>query len=330
MNRAIVIGVSMLIGLALPAFDALGSSQAQTVRIEEPDYGKLYLPSEKKLYEDLFKVARGQGVLFIETTPPGAELRVEGKPAGRSPLMLENVASGFRRVEFVHPDARRAEGYVFIAPDEVSRLAVALPAAPTEGSLTVLADTPGAKVALDGEEMGVTPDTFRGLPVGVYAIRVSYDDFSWSGRVAVTAGETSVVKAVLGARDFVVAPEPKPEPPATPKPVPPPAPVTPPAPVAELEPEPPAAPPEPVAAPEPPKVEKPTTEATVEVDGRQIPAREFCGRYTGILMRYDEERATMDEIFAKCMDRAEKEHELFLWCAVRAKTRQDVLDCTTL
>jgi hypothetical protein len=107
-----------------------------------------------------------EGVLVVSTTPPGAQVTLDGRPVpGTTPLVVEGVRlSGAHRIEAMAPAHRAAVLEIDGEPGRLARsVHLALPSA--LGSFTVESDPPGAELRVDGKVLGRTPFTVSGVRV---------------------------------------------------------------------------------------------------------------------------------------------------------------------
>jgi hypothetical protein len=66
------------------------------------------------------------------------------------------------------------------------------------GGLEIDSDPDGARVFVDGEEVGVTPIQLKDLPVGSRVVRVEADGYAtWTTAARVVANRRARVSAVL-------------------------------------------------------------------------------------------------------------------------------------
>jgi hypothetical protein len=119
--------------------------------------------------------------LTVESPRPGAEVFVDGRRAGLTPLKLD-ARSGAHSIRIVSPDGREPA-------------AAAHPAASTT-QLEITSDPAGARVTVDGTPRGVTPLTIATDP-GRHAVVISNGTTSASRVVTVAAGSTATVMASL-------------------------------------------------------------------------------------------------------------------------------------
>ncbi len=130
-------------------------------------------------------VAAGPLVL-VESDIAGAEVIVDGKRAGSTPVMLP-LNAGMRSIHLVPTEAAAAAAAA--APANA-----ALPAG--QGQLEVTSDPAGARVSIDGTRRGVTPLTLP-IPSGQHSVVVSDGTTTASRTVTVSAGTTSTVMAAM-------------------------------------------------------------------------------------------------------------------------------------
>jgi len=136
-------------------------------------------------------------VLEVSSEPGAAEVRLDGRFVGLSPVRLEGVAVGEHLVEVVCggyvPGAERRR---LVAPAD--RVAIRLEKQAV-GGLQIASVPDGAEVLLDGQSRGNTPLELAGLAPGTYRLVMhkAGRDF-WSEQVTVRAGETTRVSAELG------------------------------------------------------------------------------------------------------------------------------------
>lgn len=131
------------------------------------------------------------GRLLVRSNPSGAEVFVNGERRGVTPLAVRDLALGGYAVRIARAgytaaeqrvtlDARRPSRAVEVT---LARPAAAAPATPpavaptTPGSLVVESRPSGARVVLDGREIGRTPLTLPGVAPGPHAIRIELQGY---------------------------------------------------------------------------------------------------------------------------------------------------------
>jgi hypothetical protein len=117
--------------------------------------------------------------IVVTSMPSGAEIEVDGRPVGRTPVRLESVRADRPVVVVLRLDGHRiVERTVAPPAGAATLLEVALE--PAFGRLSVDAE-PWADVWVDGESWGPTPIFNRRLPAGRRALRLVHPP---SGRTA--------------------------------------------------------------------------------------------------------------------------------------------------
>jgi hypothetical protein len=145
------------------------------------------------------------GRLLVRSTPSGAQVRVDGRVRGKTPLVLRDMPLRVMRVSIEHsgfqPDLRRVA--LSAAQPTVTVDAKLTPNAPptpeaTTGSLLVESRPSGATVFVDGREIGATPLSLPGLSPGTRRIRLELAGFTpWVTTAEVQAGTRTRVAASL-------------------------------------------------------------------------------------------------------------------------------------
>ena len=145
------------------------------------------------------------GRLLVRSTPSGAQVRVDGRVRGKTPLVLRDMPLRVMRVSIEHsgfqPDLRRVA--LSAAQPTVTVEAKLTPNAPatpeaTTGSLLIESRPSGATIFVDGREIGATPLSLPGLSPGTRRIRLELAGFTpWVTTAEVQAGTRTRVAASL-------------------------------------------------------------------------------------------------------------------------------------
>jgi TonB family protein len=168
-----------------------------------------------------------EGVLRVESSPPGATIFVGNQRKGMTPADIElPLASHEVRLELA--------GYtpstdVVMLTTEIPRTQLKVTMTvepPTFGAADVVSKPSGAMVKIDGTSVGVTPLRGHKLKPGSHRIELSSEGFlPWSRSVRVSENRTARVDATLAAIPKPTTPQPVRSPVAsTPTPAPPPTP----------------------------------------------------------------------------------------------------------
>ncbi len=116
------------------------------------------------------------GDVRVETTPPGAEVRIDGKVAGKSPLTVRGLAvRGTHRVEASRDGYGVARADVSVAANTVTTSALVLEMG--TASMLVTTEPGGGEIRVDGTARGTAPVT-ASLPLGRHVFRAARDGYN--------------------------------------------------------------------------------------------------------------------------------------------------------
>lgn len=176
----------------------------------------------------LFEEVRAgiKGKLVVKAEPAGSTVLVDGKELGKTPL-TQDMAVGSYNLEVRSADGMSSlTRVVVISVDKESEVKGKLEFVGCK--LTVASQPEGAKVLVDGKEIGVTPLKDANIPAGEHEIRVEKEGFE--PHVAkITAKKGGSAPLALTLKSLTAAPDPAttPDPPkADPTPTPAPTPET--------------------------------------------------------------------------------------------------------
>ena len=294
-------------------------------------------PTEGKARLQKAKPLKEKAYLYIEVTPPEAQIKVDGALKGTGSALVGEGKSRLRLVSISAPGYARIDGFAELTERQVVKIRATLHRA---AALTVLTDPHGAEVTFDGEPAGHTPTTLRELEPGPHRVSLSMGGWTWSNDVDVDPNGTSLVNQSI-PKDAVEQARRNPPPPVVAAPAPPPAPAPAPPPVnrqpSTVNPPPVKAPPPPpppvvVAVPPPAVVAPPPTPvpapAPAAAPGQQ---RADCGAVCGRYANAVSESATFRDIIRdQCRARCDKGDVPFSVCAWKAKTMEDVTACAEM
>lgn len=163
-----------------------------------------YLPREEEVFveegtEVSWTLEPSFGRVAVRTEPPGIEIRIDGRDAGRTPLDPE-LEPGEHLFEVDDPCWLASRRSVTVVKGKSEQ--VALSASPREGAIDVSAVDPTgnavrADVYVDGAKVGETPDVIK---VSVCAERVRVESAEhgvWEGALSVPERQTVEVAAAL-------------------------------------------------------------------------------------------------------------------------------------
>ena len=173
--------------------------------------------------------AAAAGWLLVRTEPPGAMVTIDGVDRGRTPLALSDMPFDTYRVEVSREGFRSQSAALTLSPAAtVASIAIELPpgadpppapaadtgAAPPPapaadapadppravavGAVRVESRPPGARVVIDGREVGTTPTVVFDVAAGVRSLRIELDGYQpWVASVDVPASDQVRVGASL-------------------------------------------------------------------------------------------------------------------------------------
>ncbi len=288
----------------------------------------LVAPSEARARAKRSPALGETAFLFVVTEPGSARIMVDGVQAGDGQAFLKVRGPRWKVVRVEAPGFEPVEGGVEVREREVVKLRV--PLAPVGGRLTVVTDTPGAQVLLDGRVVGATPLTVQRVAEGVHRLVLRAGSWEWSGDIEVRPGETRLIEMTVQAATPAALPTPprtaaestpaaETAPPVAPAPPPVPSGATPsPAPSG----------PEPGPASLPPAGESPapSTQAASPSPGRPdcvAVCKRFIQAVTG-------SESIREPIFNRCRERCQSGDLQFAVCAWKAKDMNDVSVCMSL
>jgi len=145
------------------------------------------------------------GKLLVKSTPPGAQVRVDGRVRGKTPLILRDLPLKVVRVTVEHGGFHAEEQRVALTAAKPTvtvdaKLTPLAPPAPvaTTGSLLIESRPTGARVFLDGQDLGTTPVSVPEVAPGAHRVRLEMAGFSpWVTMAEIKAGVRSRVAASL-------------------------------------------------------------------------------------------------------------------------------------
>jgi hypothetical protein len=139
-------------------------------------------------------VAPDTASLSIQTTPPGAQVTIDGQAIGATPATM-SLPPGTYRVLLTATNGQQRQVEITLRSGESvvhqSEWASPVPTAlPTTGALHVQTEPPGQTVFVDGTRRGVSPLTVSDLTPGDHVVLVTSGTGTLRRPVQITAGET--------------------------------------------------------------------------------------------------------------------------------------------
>jgi hypothetical protein len=148
--------------------------------------------------------------LKLESDPVGAEVSLDGRHLGRTPLELQDLPPGQRSLSLSLAGHAAWSGSLELAPGVTLQRAIRLE--PLPSTLAVTTTVPDARVLLDGQVRGQAPLTITGLKSASYELRIeTLGQRDWVAYLWLAPGETRQVAVDLSPPKLT---ERVPEPPA--------------------------------------------------------------------------------------------------------------------
>jgi tetratricopeptide (TPR) repeat protein len=130
------------------------------------------------------------GVVTLSSVPSDAQVFIDGKQIGITPLKTDRLSVGSHQVRFTKEKFMDKTITVLVERGQEKDVSIRLSA--QKGSLAISSDPFGVDVYLNGEFKGNTPLFVYGLPIGEYSIRLTKTAFDdWNGKVVVKENEVS-------------------------------------------------------------------------------------------------------------------------------------------
>lgn len=130
------------------------------------------------------------------TGPPGGHVFLDGTDRGALPIRLPAPSPGAHTWRVEAPKFEPAEGKIEVEAGKNYLVEAQLPS--SAGVFVVESTPPGARVQLDGEDVGVTPLRLTGVPLGKHGVLLSMEGRSLVAKsVDTTDGSRGEVKATL-------------------------------------------------------------------------------------------------------------------------------------
>ena len=140
------------------------------------------------------------GTVTVQSNPSGAQLDIDGRPAGVTPATL-TLPEGTHTIVLRGAGAPRTTSIAVSAGAQISQYIELAKSAPTTGGLQVRTEPPGALVSVDHVSQGTSPATISGLAPGDHTVVVSADGASVEQTVTVEPGVLASLVVPLAARD---------------------------------------------------------------------------------------------------------------------------------
>ncbi|MCP4412824.1 MAG: PEGA domain-containing protein, partial [Gammaproteobacteria bacterium] len=136
------------------------------------------------------------GSISINSNPSGAIIHIDGKKSGKTPETITDLSPGIHSVRIIMDGYEDWSESVDIKGDKENTLSANL--LEITGSININSNPPEATLYLDGEKIGITPDTLKSVAVGTHEVEVKMDGFAeWKKIVTVKKGKEFTLNATL-------------------------------------------------------------------------------------------------------------------------------------
>ncbi len=180
------------------------SAGTHRVDVKSPAYGEWsgnVKLSDGRITPVTVSLRGSLGAIEVTSTPPGALVTVDGSEAGVTPINVEPVKPGSHGIRVTldgHADFFQA---VVVDPGKTVDVKASLTT--SSGQLDIKPNVGGAKVYVNGVEIGSGRSTVEAAAPGMYSVRVSAADHTdFLKTVQVEEGKKTTVQAKLEAFDF--------------------------------------------------------------------------------------------------------------------------------
>jgi serine/threonine-protein kinase len=191
-----------------PVAPPLPSTEPQTAPSREAARPRLPAPAPSRAASGAVSPRTSRGSLLIRSTPGDAEIVLNGRVSGKTPLVLRDLALGSYTIRIAR------EGYA--ADERTLQITAARPSAATTftlrpsnnarvtagaqgtGALNVQSRPAGARVFVNERLAGATPIAVPDIPAGRATVRIELDGYRpWITTVRVAGGDETRVAASL-------------------------------------------------------------------------------------------------------------------------------------
>ena len=140
--------------------------------------------------------------ITISSSPSGADVYIGGAYKGTTPLDLTGqYAAGSYPIEI------KKEGYVswlgsmVVKASETTSLSPTL--IPYKGNAKISSVPPGATIYLDGNYVGISPQTVSDIATGIHPVTLKKDGYyNWESEIEIIKGATISINAQMETRDI--------------------------------------------------------------------------------------------------------------------------------
>jgi len=115
--------------------------------------------------------------LTIVTTPPGASVLLDGKPAQSPPNTFTHIPFGTHELTATFDNYESVKQEIQVHAGMPAEIHLTLNPEPEIAALSVQSDPPGATILLDGQPPQTPPNTFTHVPFGAHELTATLDSY---------------------------------------------------------------------------------------------------------------------------------------------------------
>jgi len=139
------------------------------------------------------------GSISVASNPAGAEVYLDGRHLGSTPLKLDNLLVGVYDLKLSRSAYRDWQDSVRVEKGKTASVQVSLP--PRAGAIKIISSEDGARVFIDGTDRGPAPLTVNELPVGRYRVRLTKERYrDYEATINVEDNRISELSAYLARK----------------------------------------------------------------------------------------------------------------------------------
>jgi hypothetical protein len=136
------------------------------------------------------------GAVSITSEPTEATVLLDDKEAGTTPITITDLMPGIHNLEVKMKGYEKWYEQVDVIPDKENSFAAVL--RKSTGSISVKSNPINAKLYIDGQEIGTTPNTLKSIEIGSHEFEVVCKGYkSWKKSINIKKGKNTNISAVL-------------------------------------------------------------------------------------------------------------------------------------
>ncbi len=136
------------------------------------------------------------GSINVNSIPPEAMVHIDNKEVGKAPVTISDLNPGKHLVTIILDEYEPWSESVEIRGNKENRLNAELKK--ITGSINIESNPPEATIYLDGEKIGITPDSLKSVTIGMHEIELKREGHAeWIKTIKVKKGKELVLNAVL-------------------------------------------------------------------------------------------------------------------------------------